>query len=260
MPKAKPDQVIVHRIELQETERATLEAALAGRFVTNAAQAGASLIQGIGAALAPFSGAFQILAGAWVANRTWDELVDKVLDPIVDELQRPVIEKYAGDYAMIVAWLNTQYASGGWDFLGQDYSSHDAYFATSEGVSTLWRGNYEQSYGWKKLGDLPVGTYQWVSGSYSQTNGTRCRLGWLIVSILSAIQSNKTPPPTKRRKPPQNGGSNSTPTPNLRMKSYGTRRIDSLVIGEMLPASSIQAIRPFRPVFCPNLAKIYEAS
>ena len=198
MPKAKPDKVIVHRIELQETERATLEAALAGRFVTNAAQAGASLLSGIGAALSPFTGAFQILAGAWVAGRTWDEIVEVILDPIVDELQRPVLEKYAGDYAMIVAWLNAQYASAGWDFLGQDYSSHDAYFATSEGVSTLWRGNYEQSYGWKKLGDLPVGTYQWVSGTYSKANKRYQMPGWLVDRFDAFCYTMKQPTAASR--------------------------------------------------------------
>ena len=37
MPKAKTDQVIVHRIELQETERTLLEAAVAGKVVRDVA-------------------------------------------------------------------------------------------------------------------------------------------------------------------------------------------------------------------------------
>ena len=37
MPKAKPDQVIVHRIELQEKERDLLEAAVAGKVVRDVA-------------------------------------------------------------------------------------------------------------------------------------------------------------------------------------------------------------------------------
>ena len=37
MPKAKPDQVVVHRIELQEKERDMLEAAIAGRVVRDVA-------------------------------------------------------------------------------------------------------------------------------------------------------------------------------------------------------------------------------
>jgi len=37
MPKAKPDQVVVHRIELQEKEREALEALVAGQTVKNVA-------------------------------------------------------------------------------------------------------------------------------------------------------------------------------------------------------------------------------
>jgi hypothetical protein len=36
MPKAKPDQVVVHRIELQEKEREMLEAYVGGTVVKNA--------------------------------------------------------------------------------------------------------------------------------------------------------------------------------------------------------------------------------
>jgi len=200
MPKAKPDQVIVHRIELQETERATLEAALAGKFVTNAAMAAGNLLNGIGTALTPLSGAFQVLAAAWVAERSWDEIVEQVLDPIVELIETPVLQKYAGDYAMIVAWLNAQYGSAGWDFLGQDYSSHDAYFATSEGVSTLWRGNYEQSYGFTKLGALPVGSYEWVSGTYSTDNSRYQMPGWLVDRFDAFIYTMKQPTATDKSK------------------------------------------------------------
>lgn len=139
MPKAKPDQVIVYRIELQETERATLEAALAGRFVTNAVSGAGAVLSGIGSALAPFSGAITALTAVWIAGRSWEELVEKVLDPIIDNIQRPHLERYAGDYAMIVAWLTAQYSSQGWDFLETDNSSHEAYLNSAEGVAQLWR-------------------------------------------------------------------------------------------------------------------------
>ena len=139
MPKAKPDQVIVHRIELQETERATLEAALAGRFVTNAAQAGASVLSGIGAVLAPFSGVLSAMAAVWIGGQTWDQLKEKVLDPIVENIRQPHIDRYAGDYSMIVAWLNAQYANQGWGFLQVDNSSREAYMGSSEFASMMWR-------------------------------------------------------------------------------------------------------------------------
>jgi len=190
-PKAKPDIVHSVRIELQETERATLEAALAGRFVTNAAMAGGNLLKGVGAALAPFQGALTALAAVWIADKTWDELKDKVLDPIIDVIQTPILEKYAGDYSMIVAWLNTQYSTQGWDFLDQDYSSHEAFMNTSEGVSTLWRGNYEDSFAVKKLGPLPVGTYEWVSATYSRANSQYQMPGWLVDRFDTFIYTMK---------------------------------------------------------------------
>lgn len=191
MPKAKPDQVIVHRLELQQSERDAMEAALAGRFVTNGISAVGNFLNAFGNALSPFSGAITALAGVWIAGRSWEELKDIVLDPIVDVIRAPVLEKYAGDYALIVAWLNAQYATQGWDFLDQDYSSHEAYFNTSEGVSTLWRGKYDESYGYTKLGPLPVGTYEWVSGTYSKVHEMYRMPSWLVDRFDSFIYTMK---------------------------------------------------------------------
>jgi len=49
MPKAKPTQVIVHRIELQEKERELIEAVTATQTMKNLAYAGAA-IGGVGVA------------------------------------------------------------------------------------------------------------------------------------------------------------------------------------------------------------------
>lgn len=49
MPKAKPDQVVVHRIELQEKEREMLEAYVGGSVVKNAIVP-ASIAAGVGSA------------------------------------------------------------------------------------------------------------------------------------------------------------------------------------------------------------------
>jgi hypothetical protein len=141
MSRRKPDQVITHRIELQQSERDTLEAALAGRFVTNAASSIGSMLSGFGAALAPFSGALTALAAVWIADRSWDELKEKVLDPIVEKIQAPVLAKYAGDYAEIVAWLNASYAQTGWGFLQTDSSSRESYMQSAEFNSAMWRGH-----------------------------------------------------------------------------------------------------------------------
>jgi len=178
MPKAKPDQVIVHRLELQETERATLEAALAGRFVTNSAMAAGNLLKGVGAALAPFSGALTALAAVWIADRTWDELKVKVLDPIVDLIQAPLLAKYAGDYSMIVAWLRTQYGSQGWDFLQIDNSSMAAYTNSAEGISMIWRGGGQHP----TLGTV----YHAAGGDYQALMP-----GWLVDRFDSFIATMK---------------------------------------------------------------------
>jgi hypothetical protein len=180
MGKSKPSQIIVHRLEFQQTERVAMEAALAGKFLTNAVSSVGSVLTGLGNMLKPFEGALTAIAGVYLAEKGWDKLKEDVLNPLIDELQTPVLDRYAGDYSLIVAWLNAMYAMDGWDFLGQDYSSHDAYFSTSEGVSTLWRGNYDQSYGFTKLGALPVGSYQWVSGTFSKSEGIYRMPSWLV--------------------------------------------------------------------------------
>ena len=81
MPKAKPDQVIVHRLELQQSERDAMEAALAGKFITNGISALGNVLGGLGQALSPFSGVLSAVAAVWIADQTWDQLKEKVLDP-----------------------------------------------------------------------------------------------------------------------------------------------------------------------------------
>ena len=76
MPKAKPTSIVVHRIELQETERAALEAALAGNFVTNAVGAIGSVLSGFGQALTPFSGVLTAIGAAYIAEKSVSEIVE----------------------------------------------------------------------------------------------------------------------------------------------------------------------------------------
>ena len=78
MPKSKPTQTIVHRIELQETERAALEAALAGRFVTNAVSAAGSVLSGFGQALAPFAGVLTAIGAAYIAEKGIEAAIESV--------------------------------------------------------------------------------------------------------------------------------------------------------------------------------------
>ena len=74
MPKAKPTQVIVHRIELQESEREMLELAVAGNVVTNTVSAAGAIFTGIGSMLAPFAPAFGALTAMWIGDRTLDAI------------------------------------------------------------------------------------------------------------------------------------------------------------------------------------------
>jgi hypothetical protein len=115
MPKAKPTQVIVHRLELQQTEREALEAALAGRFVTNAVSSVGSVLTGIGYMLAPFGGALTAIAGLWIAEKGASALIDSVENTAanVEKLTDFVNPKKQGDaYQYICAYLM---ACSGWD-------------------------------------------------------------------------------------------------------------------------------------------------
>ena len=117
MPKAKPDQVIVHRIELQETERATLEAALAGRFVTNAVSGAGAVLSGIGSALAPFAGAISAMAALWIAGRTFEEISESIKETkeaAEDYWSWVSPSKTLETYQFIVAFFQ---AANGWDDL-----------------------------------------------------------------------------------------------------------------------------------------------
>lgn len=90
MPKAKPDSVQSIRIELQETERAALEASLMAGGLSN-------ILHGLGAVLLPFQGAITALVAAWLAGEIVDEVkeeLDKVVGGIRGSIQEPTAQKY----------------------------------------------------------------------------------------------------------------------------------------------------------------------
>jgi len=115
MPKAKPTQVIVHRIELQQSERDALEAALAGRFVTNAVSATGNVLTGVGNFLVPFSGVLTALAGVWIADRSIDQIVQDG-----QNRKREAERSYEGTGAevlsLVSSYLINSYADRGWNF------------------------------------------------------------------------------------------------------------------------------------------------
>jgi hypothetical protein len=115
MPKAKPTQVIVHRLELQQTERDTLEVALAGRFLTNAVSAVGSVFTGVGHMLAPFGGVLTTIAGLWVAEKGATALIEAAEDTVeegskIADFLNP--SKQQDAYQYVCAFLD---ACSGWD-------------------------------------------------------------------------------------------------------------------------------------------------
>jgi len=114
MPKAKPTQVIVHRIELQESERDMLELAVIGNVATNAVSAAGAIFSGVGNMLAPFAPAFGALAALWIGDRTLD-LVKQDAEERKAEIEREYADGKSIYDTIIAAWLNAKYAEGGWD-------------------------------------------------------------------------------------------------------------------------------------------------
>lgn len=114
MPKAKPSQVIVHRIELQETERAALEAALAGRFVTNAVSAAGSVLSGIGQALVPFTGVLTAIGAAYLAEKGVSAVIEGV-ETAVETIPTYDPRNQNNAYGYLMSFLQ---ANSDWDTLG----------------------------------------------------------------------------------------------------------------------------------------------
>jgi len=103
MPKAKPDKVVVHRIELQKTEREILEGAAMAAGVGNLAKGAGALLTGAGALIAPFGGALTAIFTAYIAAESVDDILDWAADK-VGERDRVIDGEYA-------AYLNTRQAA-----------------------------------------------------------------------------------------------------------------------------------------------------
>jgi hypothetical protein len=64
MPKAKPSQVIVHRIELQEKEREALETIVMGKTIESVSKSASMLVTGVGLG-------FMAYAGYWTLEKVF---------------------------------------------------------------------------------------------------------------------------------------------------------------------------------------------
>jgi hypothetical protein len=118
-PKAKPDSVQVVRFELQERERDLAEGLVLGNAVGNVLSGAGAIISGVGAALAPFSGALTALATLWIGDRALDEILAGAAAVGEAQKQEKIDEystEYGGAYTSICTFLQSMYASGGWEY------------------------------------------------------------------------------------------------------------------------------------------------
>ena len=127
MPKAKPSQVIVHRIELQQSERDAMEAALAGRFLTNAVGSLGSVLSGFGTFLAPFSGAIAAIATAMIAEKGMKAIIEegKEKKELWDDMYGKDGSLVTGTslYTEFVAWITAAYETTGYKYLDKKQRS-----------------------------------------------------------------------------------------------------------------------------------------
>ena len=86
MPKAKPDQVVVHRIELQEKERELLEAVAMGHAVKNVVVP-TTLAVGVGV------GGYVAYKAAKAAWGWTEDIVDDIQEMVNDGVLEPVLGK-----------------------------------------------------------------------------------------------------------------------------------------------------------------------
>lgn len=117
MGKARPDQTIAFRVELQQHERESLDNFLIGKTATNAVAA-------VGTLLTPFATAFGAIAAAWIAkegverfNEWWQQYYldagERAAAPAAGELQF---------YKMTIAYIG---ASGSAVDLGKSISNSE---------------------------------------------------------------------------------------------------------------------------------------
>lgn len=101
MPKAKPDQVVVHRIELQGKERELLEAYVGGTVVKNAVVPTA-IAAGVGSA------AYIGYKAAKAAYGWADDIVDDIKrTPIGIVYQNSPTGRGVRGLSKLVSWLTT---------------------------------------------------------------------------------------------------------------------------------------------------------
>lgn len=109
MPKRKPDTVISHRIELQETERDLLRAYVVGNTA-------GSVLNGVGAMIAPLAPVFGAAATVWLTLYTADEIKEFLDEGVIPSVRSELADDQVRQYQEFTAYLQGK----SWDdFRGQ---------------------------------------------------------------------------------------------------------------------------------------------
>jgi len=103
-PTAKPTSVVLHRIELQKSERDMLEAAVMTNAIAKAGQAA-------GALLAPFAGALTAIVAAYIAREGVGDIIDIARNKLA-ERELALANGYAAYLAASYAALNARDEAG----------------------------------------------------------------------------------------------------------------------------------------------------
>ena len=111
MPKRKPDTVVSHRIELQETERDLLRVYVAGNTAGR-------VLNGVGAMIAPLAPVFGAAATAWLALYSATEIKDFLDEGVISSVRSEFADDQVRQYQEFSAYLQGRV----WDdFRGTDF-------------------------------------------------------------------------------------------------------------------------------------------
>lgn len=112
MGKPKPDQVVVHRLDLQPSLKQSLDDAIMIGAATKTLSAAATAISGIA------TGFGTLLAagfGAYVASWAAGEIKEEVLDPIVENIRSNIADDQVQAHGSIAAFVTSLSWSMSWE-------------------------------------------------------------------------------------------------------------------------------------------------
>ena len=182
MPKAKPTEVIVHRIDLQPSVKDSFDAFLVGKTATNAVSA-------IGSVLLPFSGAIGALAAAWIAKEGLEAAVDAVTGYFTKKGRKIVDDRYGSEmekYQLVFATIQSCTSSAQFSQVHSDMMNQLS--GGAEFVKKAWsrfiiaRGTWME-----KEASWPTEVQRAWKGFYPPSaliNESKGEMAWAVKSVL----------------------------------------------------------------------------